>query len=256
MKIARLQVDGYGVWKGLTIESLSDEINVLYGPNEAGKTTLLQFLRSVLYGFSPGRRHYLPPLRGGRPGGSLDVTGPNGSFHLQRYHEENEDGHCEDSLTLSAADGTRQGEHMLKVLLGNVDEPIFNNVFAVGLQEIQELGTLGDTEAADMLFSLTAGLDRVSLVEVMRELEASRNRLLDRQGGSSQIAQLLEQRAQLRADIDEAGETTRRYERLVAKRTRLQREIAHQEEESHRVEQEARATELAVNLRPRWQQRT
>ncbi len=256
MKITGLQIDGYGVWKGLTIESLSDELNVLYGPNEAGKTTLLQFLRSVLYGFSPGRRHYLPPIRGGRPGGSLDVAGPNGSFHLQRYYEENENGHCEDSLTLSAADGTRQGEHMLKVLLGNVDEPIFNNVFAVGLQEIQELGTLGDTEAADMLFSLTAGLDRVSLVEVMRELETSRNRLLDRQGGPCQIAQLLEQRTQLRSEIDEAGETTRRYERLVAKRNRLQREIAHLEEEDHRLEQEAHATELAVTLRPRWQQRT
>ena len=64
MKITDLEVDGYGVWSGLRIEKLSDALNVLYGPNEAGKTTLLQFIRSMLYGFSPPRRRYLPPVHG------------------------------------------------------------------------------------------------------------------------------------------------------------------------------------------------
>ena len=41
MKITDLEIDGYGVWSGLRIEKLSDALNVLYGPNEAGKTTLL-----------------------------------------------------------------------------------------------------------------------------------------------------------------------------------------------------------------------
>ena len=70
MKINGLEIDGYGIWTGLKLEGLCDGLNVLYGPNEAGKTTLLQFIRSVLYGFSPARRRYFPPLRGGRPGGS------------------------------------------------------------------------------------------------------------------------------------------------------------------------------------------
>ncbi len=69
MKIANLDVEGYGVWTGLRIEHFSDALNVFYGPNEAGKTTLLQFIRSMLYGFSPQRRRYLPPMRGGRGGG-------------------------------------------------------------------------------------------------------------------------------------------------------------------------------------------
>ncbi len=53
MKITALEIDGYGAWSGLKIERLADGLNVLYGPNEAGKTTLLCFLRSVLYGFAP-----------------------------------------------------------------------------------------------------------------------------------------------------------------------------------------------------------
>ena len=74
-------------------------------------------------------------------------------------------------MILTAADGSRQGEHFLPVLLSGIDEPIFNNVFAVGLREIQELATLGDTEAAQLLYNISAGLDRISLVEVMQELQ-------------------------------------------------------------------------------------
>jgi hypothetical protein len=45
-------------------------------------------------------------------------------------------------------------------------------------REIQELGSLDDTAAADYLYRLTSGLDRVSLVDVIREVETARERLL------------------------------------------------------------------------------
>ena len=254
MKISGLHIDGYGVWSGLKLEGLGDGLNVLYGPNEAGKTTLLQFVRSVLYGFSPGRQKYFPPVRGGRPGGSLEVAGPAGQFRLDRYHDMGPTGDQE-QLTLTAADGTRQGEHFIRVLLSEVDETIYNNVFAVGLREIQELGTLSDTEAAELLYSLTAGLDRVSLVDVMRGLETSRNGILDVDGGPCQVVQLFEQREKLREEIAELGKLTRRYGRLAAQQNQLQREVVRLEEENHQTEHQTRVIELAVTLRERWMQR-
>ncbi|MBW8884897.1 MAG: AAA family ATPase, partial [Planctomycetia bacterium] len=53
MRIKRIEIDGFGVWKGLALEELSDQATVIYGPNEAGKTTLMQFVRAVLYGLTP-----------------------------------------------------------------------------------------------------------------------------------------------------------------------------------------------------------
>jgi len=254
VKITALEVDGYGVWSGLKLDGLSDELNVFFGPNEAGKTTLMQFVRSVLYGFSPQRRQYLPPLRGGRPGGSVLIAGPNGRFQVSRHLDE-EDADAPETVTLSAADGTRQGEHLLKVLLCNIDEVIFNNVFAVGLRELQELGTLSDTEAASLLYNLSAGLDRVVLVEVMRELESSRNRLLDSDARPCEVTRLLARREQLRTEIDELGELTRRYARKVAQRDQLQRETTRLEEEGNRLQHQQRVVEIAGAVADRWQQR-
>ena len=98
MKVTGLHIDGYGVWSGLKLEGLGEGLNVLHGPNEAGKTTLLQFVRSVLYGFTPARRKYLPPVRGGRPGGCLDVAGPSGQFRLDRYHDSGPSGDQEQGI--------------------------------------------------------------------------------------------------------------------------------------------------------------
>ena len=61
MRIRKLRVDGFGVWTGLELSDLNAPLVVFYGENEAGKTTLMQFIRAVLYGFSDDRRQrYLP----------------------------------------------------------------------------------------------------------------------------------------------------------------------------------------------------
>jgi len=255
MKITGLEIDGFGVWSGLKLEELAEGLNVVGGPNEAGKTTLLQFVRSALYGFSMERRKYFPPTHGGPGGGAIDLAGPNGRFRLDRRDEPDDATGNQERITLTAADGTRQGEHLVKVLLANVDEATYNNVFAVGLRELQQLGTLGDTKAAELLYNLTAGLDRVSLVEVMCELETSRNRILDAGGGPSQVTRLLDQREKLRLEIEELGKSTRRYGRLAAQREQLQREVNRLEEENHHVERQARAVETAIAVRQRWAQR-
>ncbi len=255
MKINRLTIDGYGVWTGLRVERMADGLSVLYGPNEAGKTTLLEFLRGTLYGYGPQTTRYLPPLRGGRPGGSLELSSPHGQFLLDRHRAVAADGAHRDELALTGADGARQGEPLLRTVLGNIDEAVFRNVFAVGLREMQELGALSDSKAAELLYSLTAGLDRVSLVEVIRGLEASRNRLLARDGGPCHIAQLVEEHARLKGEIEQLATGMCRYVRLAAEREQLAQAVAEAEQQQLAVEQHARVIELAATLRQRWEHR-
>jgi uncharacterized protein YhaN len=253
VKIATLDVEGFGVWTGLRIDNLADGLNVFYGPNEAGKTTLMQFARAVLYGFSPDRQRYLPPVHGGRPGGTLELVGPNGAWRASRFFWRDRD--PAEELELVASDGTRHGEHVLKILLSDIDESIFNNVFAVGLNEIQELATLNGTEAASLLYKISAGLDRVSLIDVMRELNSSRDRFLDIKGGPSLVTQLLADRDRLRAEIDEAASLERRHSRLAIEREQLEKEIAKLEEENKQFADQLRTHDIALAVRQRWDKR-
>src|SRR5688500_15681477 len=219
MRIKDIQIDGFGVWKNLKIEELPEGVTVFYGPNEAGKTTVMQFIRAVLYGCSRERRaRYLPRLSGGTPGGRLTVDAGGAEYTLERLAAADEGPDEPGRLHIYDGHGKVRDAAQLDMLLADVDEPTFNNVFACGLHEIQELGTLDDTTAADLLYKLTTGLDRVSLVDVIRDLEKGRQELLSTQDNPAQIPQLQARQQQLEAQIESLSAGTRRYAELAAQR--------------------------------------
>lgn len=256
MNLRELEIDGFGVWTGLRLDDLSQRLTAFYGPNEAGKTTLLQFVRTVLYGFSPERRRrYLPPLGGGRPGGTLAVDSSLGRFRVERHADDSPRTPPEGRLQIRDADGAPQKEHLLDRLLGRVDEATFNNVFAIGLHEIQQLGALDDTAAAELLYGLSTGLDRVSLIDVLRELKTSRERLWSTEGKPCQIAGLLAEREKISAEIAELSSISQRYAALVHQRGELDGEIKRREEERARLEQSVRLVEAALAVREAWSRR-
>ncbi|HZZ26637.1 MAG TPA: AAA family ATPase [Pirellulales bacterium] len=253
MKLTDIHIDGFGVWSGLTLADLSPECTVFYGPNEAGKTTLLQFVRAVLYGFSPRRTaRYLPALGEIAAGGSLTVLDDEeGRLEVQRHQTAQQP---LGDVLVGAADGTVQGEAQLQRLLQDVDETIFQNVFAVSLHELQELGALTDSDAARWLYDLSLGFDRVSLSEVLGELENSRRRLWS-DTVQSQIGQLLSERERLRTELAEFSKLSTELNQLIADRAATDQQIAQLEAAVDEQEVEHRTRETAAALMGPWQRR-
>ncbi|HTQ39604.1 MAG TPA: AAA family ATPase [Pirellulales bacterium] len=257
MKLIDVRVDGFGVWSGLTLAELSPECTVIYGPNEAGKTTLLQFIRAVLYGFSPQRTaRYLPclnpTLSGTAAGGSLTlITHDEGWLQVQRQVNPQ---HPLGNVLVQAADGTVQGAAHLHRLLHDVDETMFQNVFAVGLHELQELGTLTDSAAARWLHAVSLGFDRVSLVDVLSELEKSRLRLWSDQP-SSQIGQLQARRERLQEELAECSHLSHQLEQVVTERAAADHQIAQLESALIEQESHLRTCETAAAVHEPWHRR-
>ena len=259
MKITDLQVDGFGVWKGLTVESISDEITVFCGYNEAGKTTMMQFIRSMMFGFSPDRLgKYTPPVYGGLAGGMMDIATPTGVFEVQRHVDPNR--HSDpigDLAVTDAHDGSVHGRARLGSLMSDIDESIFTNVFAIGLREIQELGALNSTAAAEQLYKLTSGLDRVSLIDVMRDLRGRREKIACTDPkNESRLSTLSERRQKLLREIDELKQRSKRWSRMAGETTDINNQLADIKKELNRNEQEARLLEIAMQISDRWQSRS
>ena len=55
MKINKLQINSFGNIENKEIE-LSNNINIIKGKNESGKSTLLKFVVDMLYGISKNKR--------------------------------------------------------------------------------------------------------------------------------------------------------------------------------------------------------
>lgn len=55
MKINKLKINSYGKLKNKEIE-FKDKINIVYGKNESGKSTLLKFIQNTFYGISKNKK--------------------------------------------------------------------------------------------------------------------------------------------------------------------------------------------------------
>ncbi|MGV3483015.1 MAG: AAA family ATPase [Planctomycetaceae bacterium] len=259
MKVKDIQIDGFGVWSGLAVDSLPDTMTLFYGPNEAGKTTLMQFLRAMFYGFTPERRgRYLPAVYGGTPGGSMRVTGPGGGYQIRRHSHATDSG-VVGQLAVTGQDGLAQGQHRLSSLLGQIDEAIFVNVFAIGIRELQELSTLDDTSAADELYKLSSGLDRVSLVDVMRSLRTGRKKLVGKSKTDDEdatvLAALISKREKLRDEVEHLTRGGRRWTELATQRRSQASEIDQLAERLAAWEKESRCVEIGSSVYESWTKR-
>ncbi len=55
MKIDKIKINGFGNLENKEID-FKEHINLIYGKNEAGKSTLLKFIISMFYGVSKNKR--------------------------------------------------------------------------------------------------------------------------------------------------------------------------------------------------------
>lgn len=81
MKIERIEIDGFGCHKDLSL-SFREDFNLLCGKNESGKSTVLAFIETILYGFEEDDRNFWRPWNGSPFGGTLTFTEQNVSYKV------------------------------------------------------------------------------------------------------------------------------------------------------------------------------
>lgn len=234
MRIEELELRGRGPWEELSLSGLDNSINVIYGRNEAGKTSLLSALRGLLHGGETG----LPVARGlianRTCGGAFRATYAGGRFAVYRGLSDTRDEHNSDDVDEPAfamvdSAGGRIDQLRYEEFLAGIDSATYDNIFACGLKELQQLASLDDGEAARMLHDLTAGLDRVSLADVLRKVRLDRDRLMNAAGEPSQLSKLLDEHRELSREIDRLSDSTEEYNRRLNERDSLASKISEME---------------------------
>lgn len=129
MRLRRLNIQRYGHFKDATLELSGNGLQVIHGHNEAGKSTLLQFIRELLFGF--GERNKYDFREGKLEGAGLLEFSAQNSLELKRRKGR------PDALTVTRA-GLPESllEADLQRMLGGANHQLFQNVFAFGLGEL------------------------------------------------------------------------------------------------------------------------
>ncbi len=92
MRLLKLHVENFGALQGFDYE-FEDGLNVLHQPNGWGKSTLVVFIKAMLYGLPASTKQSLDknerkkyaPWQGGAWGGSLEIETAAGRFRIERF---------------------------------------------------------------------------------------------------------------------------------------------------------------------------
>ena len=213
MRITDIEIEQFGVWRDLSLSLQTSGLNVVYGPNEAGKTTLMRFIRGVLYGYQPTSAFEMsrqPMLRNG----SLGVQHQGRRVTLQRVAQDGGRG----IVNTQSGDTCSSTESLLSGLLQGTDERLFENVFAIGLSELQELATLHDHEVAQHIYGLSLGPEGQQLLGVLEDIEDDRKRLLDSDTEAGELAEFFNQHDEITHEIEALQPNLLRHADLSADR--------------------------------------
>lgn len=213
MKIKKVHIDGFGKWHDQAFDFTANP-QIIYGPNEAGKTTLMAFLVSVLFGFADGRgknrfAQYIPKTTSSY-GGSLLVEINGHDYAIKRQRGRNGG-----KVSVTDSQGRQGGEQELKQLLGPMDRSLYQALFSFGQRDLTAVDELNRDEWQQHLQQLGA-VGSAQWDQLIDQYQKQADHLYKPRGRKWPLNQDLHQYADLTDKINRARGKFHRYQDLQA----------------------------------------
>lgn len=170
MRIQRLQIGCYGHFRDVELSLEGGGVQMIVGPNEAGKSTMLEFVRELLFGFAARTPYAFAATTKNPVKGSATLVLKDGSRVELTRRKGNKN-------TVSAKVEGRDSalnEAGFDALLGGASATLFRSIFAFGLDELADgETTLGEQDVKSALY----GGGNANAKKVLEALDAEAAKL-------------------------------------------------------------------------------
>ena len=209
MKIAELKLIRFGPFTDCQLDMRAGEhgLHLVYGPNEAGKSSSLRAITDFLFGI-PTRTNddFQHPYSNLRIGGQLQHSDGT-TLSVVRRKANQKSLRCDNDTAPMADDA-------LLPFLGDVDRDLFSTMFGINHQRLRQGGAEiaeGKGRIGEMLFAASAGL--VDLQQLQANLQAEIDGLLKSTLRSGSIHQGIQDYVKHRQLINDAQVTVETWKR-------------------------------------------
>lgn len=251
MRIEKLVIYGFGKHENVTID-IGPSINVLYGQNEAGKTTIQQFILHILFGFPQKNSALLryEPKSGGKYGGQVHLHDEEfGKCIVERVR-----GKSAGDVTVHYEDGKQGGEADLKRLLRQYDRASFESIFSFSLLQLQGFEKMDEEELSrTLLASGTTGVD--TLLQLEKKLEKELGDLFKKSGKNPQMNVKMAELRELELELKKEQEKIADYAPAVKRIRQIDERLHQLREQQKEMEQQAQQFQLMRQLLPLHEKR-
>ncbi|TCP29286.1 uncharacterized protein YhaN [Scopulibacillus darangshiensis] len=245
MKITKMRINRFGRFSDADFTLPDHPFLIIYGPNEAGKSTLKTFINHMLFGF-PQKGKLEPYLErnGIDPGGSLVLdTQQFSSITLERRLANKKE------PRIYMANGEIKPISHIQKLFHGIDRSIFEAIFCFDLDGLQGLEKIGPDELNHFLFS--AGMmGSTKLFQLEQSLDKRLAELFKPSGRRPIINQLLAECDQKREEMKSWEKKLDRYHDLQHLIHENRKKLATQQRQKRNLEERNQQFAQYMVLKP------
>ena len=205
MRIDELNLAAFGPFTDRDLAFGDNGLHIVYGPNEAGKSSALRGLKALLYGIDERTLdNFLHANDKLRIRGFLSTTGGQELAFIRRKGRKN---------TLLTSDGESLDEKALAPFLQGVTSELFETLFGIDHQALVQGGQeilKQKGEVGQALFS--AALGSHALHSILAELDVEADGLFRPRGSTQTINSALKSLADLNKEVRERSLSSREWD--------------------------------------------
>ncbi|PLS17528.1 hypothetical protein CVD28_11040 [Bacillus sp. M6-12] len=246
MIIREVHIYGYGKLEDIKFDTANDVL-VFCGENESGKSTIMSFIHSVLFGF-PTKAHSeqrYEPKNHAKYGGKLTLESARyGIITVERVK-----GKAAGDVTVTFSDGKTGGEDALKSIVQGMDKSYFQSVFSFDLQGLQGLEGLDEKSISKYLLSAgMIGSDK--LMEAESRLQKELDLRFKPSGQKPQLNIMAKELQHAQQLLKNADENQKGYDSLQKRRLHAEKQLTELKQQINEIERQLVLYKEFLRIKP------
>ncbi|MCA0173474.1 AAA family ATPase [Bacillus sp. RAR_GA_16] len=244
MKLNGVEIYGFGKFENEQIQNISDELHLVFGENEAGKSTLIAFIEYVLFGFKARQDNNYNMNNLPRFGGVLSVEVNEESLRIERTKDL-----TSEQVVIYYSNGTYGDRDDLKALLNGMNRTSFRQIFFCDLTTLNEYQTYDEDSWNQILYE--AGMSGgASLLAIEKNLDKWQGEIFKPGGRKPLLNEKLEIYESLKKRTSDWEKKNASYNQLIKKVEELERKIEKNTEELQSLQSERRTLDYEKQILP------
>ncbi len=172
MHFKEINIYGFGKWINKKISFKPESLNLIYGKNEAGKSTIQNFILFMLFDLTPREKKRFMPKKGHQFGGSLTFIHDGKEVKVERNMKGTRI--FEEGIDVSS-------QKKMSDYLSDITKESFLSIYSFSQMDLLAIREMKESDFRNVLFN--AGLTGASTVEVIEsELEKERGEIFKKTG--------------------------------------------------------------------------
>ncbi len=247
MYIKNFHIEEFGPLKNFIVEDIPCAVAVFLGKNEAGKSSSMEFIRTMLTGIPSKHNMLTQTIRTSKGGKMLVHDTSKGDINIVRNFQENPQ-----HLELFDENGIKLNENLVFEMLNGVSREVYRMIYGFNLLELQNIGNFHGSEIFNTILGASFGLGLRGPVFAIDQIQEKIDKLYKPRNKNTVLQKLFESWNNNKNELDDAYHELMQFDSIQKEQQELELSLASLQEEREQNNVKVEELQFLLNNFAQW----